>query len=259
MSRTQPLHDHDDASGVRLTRRSALRSALALPAWMALATLVAPGRAAVRPAEDDVGRDDEVAAFLETWQKRVTADVEAGATDDDALLHDLLTDVARLDLATFPPRTKDAFSNGEFTSGPIHGSPTFLVLEFELEPGAPITAHNHVGWSFVSVGVEGEATVRHYEPVGESPDPGSEHDVPFDLREVQRVVLTRGRSSSLTRTRANIHQFRAGPEGARFIDFGVNYATPNGGYTSFSKLAIDEAPTDIARGIHTARWIGNPG
>jgi hypothetical protein len=108
------------------------------------------------------------------------------------------------------------------------------------------------------VGVEGEATVRHYEPDGKAPDPGSELDVPFDLREVQRTVLTRGRSSSLTRTRANIHEFRAGPEGARFLDFGVHYTTPNGGYTSFSKLVIDEAPTDAARGIHTARWIGNP-
>jgi len=99
--------------------------------------------------------------------------------------------------------------------------------------------------------------VRHYEPEPGSPQPDV-LDTPFDLREVQSTLLTRGRSSSLSRTRANIHAFRAGPEGARFVDFGVNYKDPDGGYTVFSKLDIDEAPTDPRRGIHTARWIGNP-
>jgi len=251
---------HDVASDVRVTRRTALRGAMAVPALMAISAVTAPVlRAGTLPdPTDDQERGKDIAAFMDEWQKRTAAAVEAGATDDDAHLHALLAEVARLDPRAFPPRTKDAFSNGDFTSGPILGSPTFLILEFEMAPNAPIQAHNHVGWSFVSVGVEGEATVRHYEPDGKAPDPGSELDVPFAIREVQRTVLTRGRSSSLTRTRANIHEFRSGPEGARFIDFGVNYGKPNGGYTSFSKLVIDESPTDAARGIHTARWIGNP-
>jgi hypothetical protein len=271
-SEQDPGPDPGAPADVLVTRRAALHGALALPALMTIAACTAPtggaapaaGSAAGSAAGKHVatgpapGRDDEIAAFLIEWQRRTTAAVEAGSTDDDGHLHALLADLARLDPAAFPKRTKDAFTDGQFTSGPILASPTFLVLEFELVPGAPIQAHNHVGFSFVSVGVEGEATVRHYEPDGRAPDPGSELDVPFALREVQRTVLTRGRSSSLTRTRANIHEFVAGPEGARFLDFGVHYTSPNGGYESFSKLAIDAEPTDAARGIHTARWIGNP-
>ncbi|MHC5211694.1 MAG: cupin domain-containing protein [Planctomycetota bacterium] len=262
---------HDAAPAeVRITRRVALRGALSVPAPLAISGCASPaGSAAMAggstsgrpPAGGDgrqAGRGDEIAAFIDEWQRRTTAAVEAGSTDDDGHLHALLSDLARLDPRAFPPRMKDAYRSDDFTSGPIHASPTFLVLEFELAVGAPIQAHNHVGWSFVSVGVEGEATVRHYEPDGKAPDPGSELDVPFDLREVQRTVLTRGRSSSLTRTRANIHEFAAGASGCRFLDFGVNYQTPGGGYTNFSKLVIDEAPSDVARGIHTARWIGNP-
>lgn len=249
------------SEGVIVTRRVALRSALAVPALVALAHLGAPARAATALVADDdgdPGRDAEVAAFLKDWQRKAAAAVEAGSIDDDGLLHGLLADLARLDPRRFPPRTTDSFRNGDFTSGPILGSPEFLCLEFEMRPGAPIQAHNHVGWSFVSVGVEGEATVRHYEPDGAYPDPGAELGVPFDLREVQRMVLTRGRSSSLTRTRANIHAFRAGPEGARFLDFGIHHGTPNGGYESFSKLEIDAEPLDPVRGLHRARWIGNP-
>ena len=262
-------HDEAHHAGprVRVSRRAALRSALAVPAFLAVSSVARaahgsapyPGPPDPRSADGDTGREAEIAAFLEEWQTRTAAAVEAGATDDDAHLHGLLADLARLDLDAFPKRMKDAFGSDEFVSGPILASPTFLVLEFELAPGAPIQAHNHVGFSFVSVGVEGDAIVSHYEPAeADYPDPGSELDVPFPLQEVQRTVLTRGRSSSLTRTRANIHAFRAGPEGARFFDFGVNYGKPAGGYTSFSKLVVDEAPQDLARGIHTARWIGNP-
>ncbi len=264
-------HDQLEGSstrGVRLTRRTALRGALAVPAWMALAAATTAGTSAATSAanapvsgarvpDDDEVRADEVAAFLDTWQQRANAAVATGSTDDDGLLHALLAELSVLGVERLPGRQQDAYSSDDFTSGPIAASPTFLVLEFELAPNAVITPHNHVGFSFVSVGVEGEATVRHYEPEAGAPSPRV-LDTPFDLREVQRTLLTRGRSSSLSRTRANIHAFRGGPEGARFIDFGVHYETTNGGYEVFSKLDIDEAASDPARGIHTARWIGNP-
>ena len=108
------------------------------------------------------------------------------------------------------------------------------------------------------MGLRGEATVRHYEPVGPPPDPGEALNVEFPLREVSSTVLTRARTSSLTRTRANIHAFRAGEKGATFIDFGLQYPDPGDGYRAFSALEIDEEPRDVRRRVHTARWIGNP-
>jgi predicted metal-dependent enzyme (double-stranded beta helix superfamily) len=260
---------HDVGPGVRVTRRAALRGALALPAFWTLSGCATPRvsgdmpLAAPSPAPDEgevaepVG-DADVAAFLAEWTAASEAFVADGRTDDDAHLHGLLSELAHIDPQRFGGRQQDAFSNDDFTSGPIQGSPHLLVLEFELRPGAVIRPHNHVGWMFVSVGAEGEATVRHYEPDGDHPDPGSELHVDFALREVQRTLLVPGRSSSLTRTRANIHAFRAGPRGARFLDFGVNAKDPAGGYESFSALEIEEQPQDLRRGVHTARWIGNP-
>ena len=256
----------DCAAGVRVTRRAALRGALALPAFWTLAGCGAPSASAgmAAPAAppaladgDDATTDPEVAAFLADWTAATEAFVASGSTDDDGHLHAMLAELTRIGPGRFPGRTVDGYAREGLTSGPILGTPTFLVLEFELAPGAVIQAHNHVGWSFVSVGAEGEATVRHYEPDGAYPDPGTELHVDFPLREVQRTVLLPGRSSSLTRTRANIHAFQAGPNGARFLDFGVNAKEPAGGYESFSVLDVDSPAQDVERGVHTARWIGN--
>jgi predicted metal-dependent enzyme (double-stranded beta helix superfamily) len=262
---------HDVGPGVRVSRRAALRGALALPAFWTLSGCATPrvsgdmppAAASSDPGGDEVARDEpvgdaDVAAFLAEWTAASEAFVADGRTDDDAHLHGLLSELAHIDPQRFGSRQADAFQNDDFTSGPIQGSPHLLVLEFELKPGAVIQPHNHVGWMFVSVGAEGEATARHYEPDGDAPDPGSELHVDFPLREVQRTLLVPGRSSSLTRTRANIHAFRAGPRGARFLDFGVNAKDPAGGYRSFSALEIEEQPQDLRRGVHTARWIGNP-
>ena len=71
------------------------------------------------------------------------------------------------------------------------------------------------------------------------------------------MVSAAGRTSSLTRTRANIHWFQAGEDGARFLDFGVKFPDPGGGYRSFSALELDSEPVDRERRIHTARWLGN--
>ena len=62
--------------------------------------------------------------------------------------------------------------------------------------------------------------------------------------------------STLTRGRGNIHGFRAGPQGARFVDFGVHFRDPGPGPTAFSQLDIEPEPVDRARRVHMARWLG---
>lgn len=200
---------------------------------------------------------DEVDAFLERWARQTETHAGQDKPNEDEFLHRLCADLARLDPAGFPERKQVSFQADGVASGPVAVQMPFLVLQFDLDPGAVIPAHNHVGWSFLSMGVRGEAQVQHYELAGTAPEPGEERDTDFHVREVSSCLLTPGRTSSLTRTRANIHAFRAGENGARFIDFGVQFPDPGEGYRSFSALAVDDEPADRERRVYAARWLGN--
>ncbi len=154
-------------------------------------------------------------------------------------------------------RARDVYAADGLRSGPIFGDAIFQVIEFELEPHAVIRPHNHVGYAFISLGVRGEVTARHYELEGDAPEPGADLEAEFTVREVAGVVLRPGVMTTLTRARANIHGFQAGAEGATFIDIGVHYPDPGPGPRAFSVLDIDATPTDARRRLHRARWLGN--
>ena len=141
--------------------------------------------------------------------------------------------------------------------GPVAGNGTLQVIEIELEPGAEIRAHNHVGFCFASLARRGSVQARHFEVYGDAPEPGADLEVHFLIREVSSTYLTPGRTTTLTRGRDNIHHFRAGPEGATLLDFGVHFEDPGPGPERFSTLAIDEVPTSPERRLYRARWEGN--
>ena len=248
MCETNDLRD-----GVRMTRRLTLTSALSLPALLALSRVTRAESASAGP--DEPGAIDEL---LRRWADRAAELVAEDEPNEDALLFELCADLTRVDPAAFPERTAVSYDGGDVKSGPVHVAMPFMVLQFDLEPGAEIAPHNHVGWGFISLGVSGEAAVRHYRVHGEAPEPGADLEAEFEVREVAGGVLTRGRMSSLSRARHNIHAFKAGDEGARFLDFGVKLPDPGDGPKSFSTLAIDPEPRDAERRIHTARWAGNP-
>lgn len=242
-----PMNTHHDEQGVTVSRRAALHGAAAAPAlWMLARWSRRRGRA---PAED-------AEAFIQDWAARSAELVGSQEPNEEAHLHELCAGLARMAPESFPPRKAIAYESDGLKSGPIHGDPQFLVLQFDLEPGAVIRAHNHVGWNFISMGVRGEATVKHFEPLPGSPAP-DQLDVDFRVREVSSTWLARGRTSTLTRTRANIHWFRAGEDGATFLDFGVHFSGPGAGPKIFSAMDFDERPVDPVRGIHEARWLGN--
>ena len=241
--------DHALPRGITVTRRVALHSAWAVPAlWML-------SRTTARAAAG--GQAGAVEDFLQRWAETAPELLAQGDVNEDALLHRLCGDLARLDPQGFPERAVASFERNGVKSGPVRAAMPFLVIQFDLEPGAVIPAHNHVGWSFVSMGVQGEVAVRHFEPEGDAPDPGKELEVEFRVREVASALLTAGKTSSLTRTRGNIHWFRAGEQGARFLDFGIQFPDPGEGPKAFSAMDFDPEPVDAARRVHTARWIGN--
>lgn len=237
--------------GVRVTRRVALHGTWALPATWALC-----GWSQAR-GQDPTGARGAVDAFLREWTERGEALVAQSDPNEDAHLHELCAGLARLEPGAFPPRALDAFAGMGMTTGPVHQEASFLVVELELEPGAVVRAHNHVGWAFATLGAAGEAVGRHFEAEKDAPAP-TEVGVDFRVREVSSTLLRPGRTTTLTRTRANIHWFQAGEDGATLLDFGVRFPDPGDGPQAFSVMEFDPEPADPARRIHVARWIGNP-
>jgi PCO_ADO len=118
-----------------------------------------------------------------------------------------------------------------------------------MAPNSVLPPHNHPHYSVATVGLEGEARVMHYEP--ESSAPAMTSTEPFTVRKTAERLLRPGDVTTLSPSRDNIHTFRAGPAGARFVDLFSNH----GGDIGFSFVDIDPlaaADSDSFR----ARWIG---
>ena len=133
---------------------------------------------------------------------------------------------------------------------PIHRGVPFFVIEWRMEPRAVLPPHNHPGHSVCTLGLEGEARMRHYEPAADAP-PLTSHD-PFHLRLTREQVLLPRGVSTLGPERDNIHTFTAGPRGARGIDITTFHGEKYDG--SFSFLDITDKHEDS--GELVARWTG---
>jgi hypothetical protein len=134
--------------------------------------------------------------------------------------------------------------------GPVFRGAPIMIIQWKLAPNAWLPPHNHPHYDVLTVGLEGEALVTHYDVDGDAP--------PFDatssfaVRRTRETLIAPRRLSPLTSSRDNIHTFKAGPKGARGID--IN--TRAGDDIGFSFLKIDAKPLDASRGTFSARWIG---
>jgi PCO_ADO len=129
----------------------------------------------------------------------------------------------------------------------VHG---IALVSYRLAPNAVLQAHNHPNYSVATVGVEGEARVTHYEPDASAPAFTSRE--PFAVRRTAERLLRAHEVTTLSPARDNIHTFRAGPAGARFVDLFSNH----GGDVGFSYLDIDRQPIAPGGDAFRARWTG---
>jgi len=131
----------------------------------------------------------------------------------------------------------------------VHG---IALVSYRMAPNALLRAHNHPNYSVATIGIEGEALVTHYEPDGSAP-PFSSTSA-FTVRRTAERLLRAREASTLSPSRDNIHTFRAGPSGARFVDLFSNH----GGDVGFSYLDIDSKPTQVGGDLFSARWAPMP-
>jgi hypothetical protein len=132
--------------------------------------------------------------------------------------------------------------------GPLHVAAPLAIIQWRLAPGATLPAHNHTPADILSLCIEGECAIRHFDIVGDAPEYSSRET--FLIRETRNDLLTPGRVSSLSTTRDNIHTFHAGKEGTLGID--INSILP--GDKKFSFLDFADKPRDSQKRIYEAVW-----
>ena len=135
----------------------------------------------------------------------------------------------------------------------FRGSP-FFIIQWRMEPGAVLPAHNHPNASVCTLGFEGEVRLRNFEIVGEAPDYASKKA--FRVRETRNEMMTHGRINTLSPRRDNIHCFQVGREGARGLDINTLHGTTN----DYRFLDMSKTPADSEQRIFEAAWsdLGRP-
>lgn len=123
-----------------------------------------------------------------------------------------------------------------------------LVLQFRLAPGAAIPFHDHRNYISALTVIEGSLCVRSFEIVGSGPPPQPRRT--FQIRQTNTSILKSGAHSTLSRTRDNIHDLRAGPEGARFVDFLTLFENN----ARSVDLVVAERAANQREGIFNATW-----
>ena len=138
--------------------------------------------------------------------------------------------------------------------GPSFKGSPFFIIQWRMEPGAVLPAHNHPNASVCTLGFEGEVRLRNFEIIGEAPDYASKKT--FRVRETRNEVMTHGRINTLAPLRDNIHCFQVGDEGARGIDINTLHGKTN----DFRFLDISKTPSDSEKRIFEAAWsdLGRP-
>jgi len=223
------------------------------PAALALLTS-SPAR--LLAALDRPGTDAALDAFLdESAARALELKADASAAGQDAYVRFLSDAVAAISDVSRDPLSSTSwkgFDPGVFLG--ISGrNRAFFIVQWRLEPGAFLPPHCHPVTSVCTLGLDGSATLRHFESGVDAPSYRDDRETEFLVRETRRLTLSAGTRSTLTEHRDNIHLFEAGPAGARGIDLTTDY----GGDGSFSFLDIDRSQAvDGSGAVYRARWIG---
>ncbi|HKS39572.1 MAG TPA: hypothetical protein VJX74_03085 [Blastocatellia bacterium] len=190
---------------------------------------------------------DEFVKECAALAKQAIAD---SSLDEEAHIFRLSMVASRLALKGVPRGKLGQFGglNPPVEFGPLHIAAPLAIIQWRLAPGATLPAHNHTPADILSLCIEGECAIRHFDIVGDAPEYSSRET--FLIRETRNDLLTPGRVSSLSTTRDNIHTFHAGKEGALGID--INSILP--GDKKFSFLDFADKPRDSQKRIYEAVW-----
>jgi hypothetical protein len=217
--------------GAQVERRAVLLLPLAL-----LGTAWSFGRARgqepvpPRPAAGRIGFD----AVVDALQPLAEGLIQSEQPNEDAYLARVAARLLELDRACVEKTSR-------------HRKMPLVIMQIGLRPGGAIPFHDHRNYNGVLLGLEGEIRVRNFEVAGSEPVPAKDRD--FEIRETADLLLTPGRVSSLSRSRDNVHDLRAGPTGGRVLDVFTFFGNGGSHY-----MTVDAAPVDAEKRVYRARW-----
>ncbi len=233
------------ADGVLVERRDILRISLgALAVWCLGWPQLAMAEDGVAPPNEpengDLAWDTLIKQALPMAEKIATS----AKPNEEAYLFQLAALVARL------KPIPDAQFKGDkpVIMVDVHHKLPLIAAQFQLQPLAAIPFHDHRDYIGVLSCVSGEARIRSFDVVGEDRRPPKGKS--FEIQETASGILAPSRISTLTRTRDNIHDVRAGKQVTRLIDFFTFFKKE--GYSAYMDVA--EKPRDAEKKIYEANW-----
>jgi len=191
-----------------------------------------------------------------TWEdfvKRTNAVAKdlygGGAYDEEMYVHRLAAESAQApDVPAGSKMGRFAKLEPPVEFGPVYRGAPIMIIQWKLAPNAWLPPHNHPNYDVLTVGLEGEAVLTHYEVEGDAPPVDAAEK--FTVRRSRETLIGPRRMSPLTSVRDNIHTFRAGSKGARGFDINTRAGKDIG----FSFLEIDAKPLDLQRATYQAKW-----
>jgi hypothetical protein len=248
-----PPQDDDEktgaliADGVLVERRDVIKISLgALAVWslgwpqLALAEDAGAPKTKSEPDNGELAWDALLKEAIPMAEKLATAP----KPNEDAYLFQLAALVARL-----KPVPDVTFKGDKpVIMVDTYRKLPFIAAQFQIQPGAAIPFHDHRDYIGVLTCVSGEASIRSFDIVGEDRRPPKGKS--FEIRETFSGILSPARVSTLSRTRDNIHDVRAGKEAVRLLDFFTFFKKE--GYSAYMDVA--EKPRDAEKKIYEANW-----
>jgi len=200
--------------------------------------------------------DEDFAVFMAALEEMGDQLPVTTRADQDAYIYGLASRALRVN--NFPTPKMGRMGRTGVEIGPLGRTepPTDIVhgialVSYRMAPDAVFQPHNHPNYSVATIGLEGEARVTHYE--SEVSAPAFTSRDPFTVRRTAERLLRPRDVTTLSPSRDNIHTFRAGTAGARFVDLFSNH----GGDVGFSFLDIDPQPAAVGSDAFRARWAGS--
>lgn len=245
--------------GVVLERRMVLGGGLGfLAALFTPITSVALGQEltkdACKPRDSEIIELENLIATLRPEARRLIASEKPDEEKYVQMAIKELSKVNKLDTYRFMPSRKGGWET-DFQAF----VPPVLLYQIRMSPNSVIDLHDHRHHNGALSVREGTVRVRSFDIHQEEPNPKwdvATGNLPalgeeFMIQEKNERSLKVGQAAGLTRTRENIHQIEAGPDGCLLYDLFTNFKT---NAQSF-EIQWDGKYSDSARKLCKVNWI----
>ena len=239
--------------GVTITRRRILQVGLAGAAGLIAAGCSGSGTK-VEPASAPAAGPLTIEQLLARVRPEARRMIASDQPDEAAYLAAVSSLLARYQPEE--PWSMREPGEGRWSMNSVARIPPVIVFEIHMRPGSKIDLHDHRHYNGVLLCREGSVRCRNFDivqPDGRRLDIAA-GEVPtgedFLIRQNRDAVLVRGRRSTLSRDRDNIHHVEAGPDGCVLSDLFTHFRPDARSYG----IEWDETPVSRGGDLYKVSW-----